>query len=94
LAAQFFLKNAVRLPCRRRGNFFAAKWVPYFPPAARGNFFSAISGALWGPPKCCWSFPLGDISLHQAGLRMGGAADWPASEISVYGFAGGAGDIG
>jgi len=25
---------------------------------------------------------------------MGGAADWPASEISVYGFAGGAGDIG
>jgi len=28
------------------------------------------------------------------GLRMGGAADWPASEISVYGFAGGAGDIG
>jgi len=77
LAAQFFFGNALRLPCRRRGNFFAA-----------------ISGALWGPPKCCWSFPLGDISLHQAGLRMGGAADWPASEISVYGFAGGAGDIG
>jgi len=91
LAAQFFLKNAVRLPCRRRGNFFAAKWVPYFPPAARGNFFRRFL-ARCGAPEVLLVFR--DISLHQAGLRMGGAADWPASEISVYGFAGGAGDIG
>ena len=45
-----FLGKALRLPCRRRGNFFAAKWVPYFPPAPRGNFFGRFLTRC-GPPE-------------------------------------------
>src|SRR6516164_968790 len=82
LAAPFFLGECVAPSLSAPRKFFSARWVPYFPPAARGNFFRRFL-ARCGAPEVLLVFR--DISLHQAGLRMGGAADWPASEISVYG---------